>query len=110
MRPGEVVQCDGYTTGGQLYGGTTTWLRLAGGKGWVTHALLRAVLPPSYEQIAALLADARLTVAAQDGEIRDLVQRFDLLQQKHGELVNKLHATQVQRPGEIITAAQAVGL
>ncbi len=107
---GGVVQCDGYTTGGQLYGGTTTWLRLAGGKGWVTHALMRATLPPTYEQVAAHLADARATVAAQDVKIEELVQRFYLLQQKHAELVNKLYDTQVQRPGEIITAAQAVGL
>lgn len=115
------LNATGYLLGGPAYshnGGpaSTTWCRVrvpsTNKEGWVVLAagLTEAALPPSIEQLQKNLRTAANNNKQLKTSLSQVEKKLSEADARYEALVTRLKSTQVQRPGEVITAAQAVGL
>lgn len=111
----------GYLLNGPAYshnGGplSTTWCRVrepsSGNVGWVVLAsgLTAATLPPTTEQLQKSLRVATNNNKKLKTSLSQTEAKLAEADDRYEALVARLKTTQVQRPGEVITAAQAVGI
>ncbi|MDP9352509.1 MAG: hypothetical protein M3P51_13360 [Chloroflexota bacterium] len=115
------LSATGYLLDGPAYshnGGptSTTWCRVrvpsTNKEGWVVLAagLTESALPPTTEQLQKNLQTATNNNKKLKTSLSQAETKLAESNARYEALVARLKSTQVQRPGEVITAAQAVGL